>query len=72
MNKRLAYDNCPELLEVGIPCFGHYENHSSDVKLIPKHHNNCYEICFLESGMQPYYIYPDTNDLDRQELYRLY
>ena len=72
MNKRVVYDNYPELLEVGIPCFGHYENKSPYVKLIREHHNGCYEICFLESGMQPYFIYPDAEDENKQDLYRLY
>lgn len=57
--------------DLGIDYFGYY-HYKSPVPGLEKHdHGNCFEICYLESGMQPYYIH-NNDDEERTEIYRLY
>ncbi|MBQ9116170.1 MAG: hypothetical protein IJY04_04025, partial [Clostridia bacterium] len=68
-NKRtILPDICPQLTEVGIPCFGYYKNKSADRRLSIHDHGSCYEICYLDKGMQPYYVHGENG---KAELYRL-
>jgi len=63
----------PQLSELGIEYFGFY-SHKTATEALKRHdHGSCYELCYLESGMQPYYIYdsPEASDEDAH-LYRLY
>ena len=53
----------------GIPFFGYYALKTPRSRIEPDHHNSCYEICYLESGMQPYYTYTSDNE---SKLYRVY
>ena len=55
--KILIQNSFPQLLELGIPMFGFYDNKTAESKLDVHDHGNCYEICYLEKGMQPYYIH---------------
>lgn len=48
----------PELTRYGIATFGYYTIKTHTKKLKKHEHGSCYEICFLEDGLQPYYIYP--------------
>ena len=59
----------PKLAEYGISWFGYYSNTEPCPSLEKHAHVNSYEICYLESGMQPYYIYSDSGE---EALYRLY
>ena len=69
-NRRILIQNsCPQLFELGIPMFGFYDNMTSENKLEVHEHGNCYEICYLEKGMQPYYIHSD--DSDETQMYNL-
>jgi AraC-like DNA-binding protein len=69
-NRRILIQNsCPQLFELGIPMFGFYDNTTSESKLDVHEHGNCYEICYLEKGMQPYYIH--SQDSNEAQLYNL-
>ena len=69
-NRRILIQNsCPQLFELGIPMFGFYDNMTAESKLHVHDHGNCYEICYLEKGMQPYYIHSD--DSDEAQMYNL-
>jgi len=59
----------PELRDLGIEFFGFYCNKEHGVQLSRHSHKSCYEICYLESGMQPYYTYTSDNE---SKLYRVY
>ncbi len=48
----------PQLAAAGIPHFGYYQKKSPSDRLGVHQHGSCYEICFLESGVQPYFISP--------------
>jgi len=62
-----------ELQYLGISQFGYYLNRIPLGILDKHHHDSFYEICYLESGMQPYYVYTQENPKGEQiELYRLY
>lgn len=68
-NKRtLLLDICPQLAKVGLPCFGYYNNKLADTGLSIHDHGSCYEICYLDKGMQPYYVHGENG---KAELYRL-
>jgi len=69
----LLQDRFPEITETGLKLFGQYTNKNARLKLGRHHHGSCYEICYLESGMQPYYTYPceDAPEEDAR-LFRLY
>ena len=54
----LLQDRFSQMAETGLTLFGYYTNKTAQGKLDRHHHGNCYEICYLESGMQPYYVYP--------------
>ena len=62
-----------DLEYLGIHLFGYYLNRIPYVILDKHHHDSCFEICYLESGMQPYYVYSqDHLKKEKVELYRLY
>lgn len=65
----LIQNSCPQLFELGIPMFGFYDNMTSEGKLAVHEHGNCYEICYLEKGMQPYYIH--SGDSGEAQMYNL-
>ena len=68
--RTLIKDTGSRLHALGIPLFGHYDHKSAENKLDVHDHGSHYEICYLEKGMQPYYIHSaSTND---SQLYRLY
>ena len=46
----------PFLAKVGVPYFGHYQQKTPTDRLGLHQHGSCYEICYLERGVQPYYI----------------
>ena len=54
-------DSNPKLEKLGINCLGHYSLKTAKSKLEKGHHNAAYEICFLESGKQPYYVFYDED-----------
>jgi len=63
----------PELPQWGIPVFGYYANKTSADGLEKHNHGSNYEICFLEDGQQPYFIYPDkAAEEENTTLYHLY
>ena len=65
-------ENRDDLAEAGITCFGHYSQKNVEGRLDPEHHGSSYEICYLESGVQPYYIAPEGDtDMSRARLYEL-
>ena len=62
-----------DLQYLGISLFGYYLNRIPYVILDKHHHDSCFEICYLESGMQPYYVYTqDHLQKEQIELYRLH
>jgi len=61
----------PHLRDFGIEWFGFYSNKTPLSGLERHNHENCYEICYLEQGMQPYFIYNEEHGSDG-DLYRLY
>ena len=61
----------PELSQYGITTFGYYTIKTHKNKLTKHDHGRCYEICFLEDGLQPYYIYPHM-DVDNAVPYFLH
>ena len=65
----LVHELCPQLLKLGITCFGHYNMKAAQENLQVHDHGSCYEICYLDKGIQPYYIY--ENDCIRN-LYNLH
>ena len=68
--RTLIEDASSRLRELGIPLFGYYDHKSAEKGLNVHDHGSCYEICFLEKGMQPYYIH--SKDGGDPMLYRLY
>ena len=60
-----------QLAKLGITMFGYYDNKSVEPKICIHNHGSCYEICFLEKGMQPYYIHP-CDKSEETRMYRLY
>ena len=72
-NKRMELQKVyPELVDFGINWFGYYSNKTTTEKLARHHHGSCYEICYLESGMQPYYVYPADCTEESAQLHRLH
>ncbi len=73
-NHRLeAHRISPRLGELGITYLGHYSNKTPEPYIRREHHDNNYEICYLESGMQPYHIHTSMDDEeDTPTLYRVY
>lgn len=73
-NRRLeAHRISPRLGELGITYLGFYSNKTPNPYLHREHHETNYEICYLESGMQPYYIHTSMDDAeDTPNLYRVY
>ena len=62
-----------DLRALGIPIFGHYSMKKPCVRLDCENHGSAYEICYLESGMQPYFIHPDPKGApEERKIYRLY
>lgn len=69
----LLQERFPEIAETGLALFGQYTNKTARTKLGRHHHGSCYEICYLESGMQPYYVYPREDSPEQEaQLFRLY
>jgi len=64
-NFKMLTDIYSELFEYGIQTFGYYTVKSHTDKLEKHDHGSSYEICFLEDGLQPYYIYTshDTEEI---------
>ena len=62
---------CSRLVGLGITMFGYYDNKNVKAKLDIHDHGSCYEICFLEKGMQPYYIHPSDSS-EGAQMYCLY
>ncbi|MGN1410391.1 MAG: AraC family transcriptional regulator [Eubacteriales bacterium] len=58
-------------LNLGIEFFGFYDNKSPTSALKKHDHGSCFEICYLDSGMQPYYIHNPDNE-ESTDMYRLY
>lgn len=52
-------DTYPQLYELGIPFFGFYDFKTAMDRIDVHEHGNCYEISYLEKGMQPYYVHSD-------------
>jgi len=73
-NRRLeAHRISPRLGELGITYLGFYSNKTPIPYIRREHHETNYEICYLESGMQPYYIHTSmNNEEDTPTLYRVY
>ncbi|MBQ4353795.1 MAG: helix-turn-helix transcriptional regulator [Clostridia bacterium] len=63
----------PFIREYGITTFGQYSLKTPRIQLKREHHKSSYEICFLESGMQPYYVYPSMDTPESEgSLFRIY
>jgi len=73
-NRRTELQNIyPELYDLGINWFGYYSNKTTTGKLSKHHHGSSFEICYLDNGIQPYYIYPSGSTReDQAQLYRLH
>ncbi len=64
MNIRTELQNTvPGLAKIGIEFFGSYRNKSAKNALKKHDHGPCYEICYLESGSQPYYIHKENGEV---------
>ena len=59
-NRIVITKRYPSLSEQGIRCFGHYSNKIVQPKLSRGHHGSCYEIHYVETGLQPFYTYPSA------------
>ena len=68
-----AFHKNKTLTQIGIAIFGHYSIKRPLSAIKRDHHGSSYEICFLESGMQPYLIFPEhESPADDAKLYRIY
>ena len=71
-NARIVLDEySKKYSNLGIDYFGYYYYKSPESVLEKHDHENSYEICYLESGMQPYYIHHKDNE-NETDMYRLY
>ena len=71
-NRRtMIHELCPQLYDVGVTYFGYYNNKTVDKRLSVHDHGSCYELCYLDKGMQPYYIHSGKGDSEAKQ-YRLY
>lgn len=68
--RTLIKDTGSRLHALGIPLFGYYDHKSAESGLTVHDHGSCYEICYLEKGLQPYYIHSQGES--NPKLYRLY
>ena len=63
----------PDLFALGIPSFGHYSVKKPFNQIACDSHGSAYEVCYLESGMQPYFIHPDPEGAPgERKIFRLY
>ncbi len=62
----------PAIREAGIMVFGHYHQKIPAGRIAREHHGSCYEICYLESGVQPYCLFPGTEENGETEVYELH
>ena len=59
----------PRLLDVGVSLFGYYEQKKAENNLSVHDHGACYEICYLDKGVQPYYIHKGDGQPQKYSLH---
>ena len=68
MNNRIVLQNIPALEKIGITYFATYRNKSTEQELGRHDHGSAYEICYLESGNQPYYLHTAAGETQEYDV----
>lgn len=68
MNNRIELENVPALKKIGINSFATYRNKTTEQELVCHDHGSAYEICYLESGNQPYFLRTETGEMKKYDV----